>query len=89
VISAISVIAVLAFAKFAGMRTSSPVISDTLFFVALINSAVLAYQFLDKRFLLLTPKLQRRVLLGMGSVLISVVPAFAIVVAIVGLFTIR
>lgn len=59
-----------------------------LFFcIGLINSVVLAFQFMDKRYLLSTPKLRRRLLLGTFSVVMTLVPALAVIIAVVGLFT--
>jgi hypothetical protein len=85
----LSILAALAIAAFGKSYILSPSISDLLFFIGLINSVVLAYRFLDKRYFLNKPKLQRRLLLGTCSVVMTFVPAFAIVIAVVGLFTIR
>lgn len=85
VITALSSIALLA----SGMRLSSPSLSDALFFIGLVNAAILAYGFMDRRYFLNTPALPRRLLIGTFSVVIAFVPTFAVVIAVVGLFVIR
>jgi hypothetical protein len=50
----------------------SPFLFDILFCLPLINSVVLAYQFLSKRYFLNTATLQRRLLLGTLSVVVGV-----------------
>jgi hypothetical protein len=68
---------------------STHLLFDVLFFIGLVNSVVLAFQFMDTRYLLGTPKLQRRLLLGAFSVAVTLVPATAVIVAVVALFVIR
>jgi hypothetical protein len=67
----------------------SPFLFDILFGIPLINSVVLAYQFLSKRDFLNTATLQRRLLIGTLSVVVTLVPAFVLVTAVVDLFVIR
>jgi len=81
--------AVVSAAKLAGMRLASPDLSDPMFFVGLLNAVILAYRFIDRRYFLGTPKLPRRVLIATVSLLVTFVPAFAVVVTVVGLFVIR
>ena len=52
-------------------------------------SVVLAYQFMEKRYFLNTPRLPRRLLIGILSLVMTAVPAFVAVTAVVGLFLIR
>ena len=73
----------------AELRTSSPDVSDTLFFVALANAIVLAYQFMDRRYFLAMSRVPRALLLGSFSVLATCAAAFAMVTAVVGLTVIR
>lgn len=67
----------------------SPFISDILTCIGLINSVVLAYRFLDKRYFLNMPKVQRRFLLAIFSLVMTFVPFLAVVTAMVGLFVIK
>lgn len=67
----------------------SPFISDLFSFIGLMNSVVLAYQFLDKRYFLNRPKVQRRFLLAIVSLVMTFVPFLAVVTAVVGLFVIK
>jgi hypothetical protein len=60
-----------------------------LFYVGFINSVVLAYQFMDKRYFLSMPKLQRRLLIAVFSLVMTSVPVVAVITAVVGLFIIR
>jgi hypothetical protein len=85
VITALSSIALLA----GGIRLSSPVLSDALFFIGLVNAVILAYGFMDRRYFLNTPTLPRRLLIGTFSVVVAFVPTLAVVIAVVGLFVIR
>ena len=64
-------------------------IYEFFFYIGLMNSMVLAYQFLDQRYLLNTPKLQRRLFIAIVSVIMAVVPVIAVIIAVFGLFTIR
>lgn len=89
VLSVLSMTAVHIIARTANMSTYSPRISDPFFFIGLINSLMLAYQFIDKRYFLNTPKLQRRLVIAVCSLVMVLVPAFAVVIAVVGLFLIR
>jgi len=89
VLSVLSMIAVPIIARIGNVSTFSPSISDSFFSIGLINSVVLAYQFMDKRYFLNTPKLQRRVVIAVLSLVMVVVPAFAVVIAVIGLFIIK
>jgi hypothetical protein len=82
---------VLAFlvAKIRQTHLFSPFLFDILFGIALINSVVLAYQFLSKRYFLNMATLQRRLMIGTLSVVLTLVPALAVIIAVVGLFVIR
>ena len=62
---------------------------DLLFLIGLINSVVLVYRFLNTRWLLNTPKVRRRLLLAVASVVVAVVPAFAVVATVFLLCVIR
>jgi len=62
---------------------------DVLFFIGALNSAVLAYQFLDKRYFLSMPKVPRRLLIALCSTVVTGVPLLAVVIAVVGLFIIK
>ena len=66
----------------------SPLITDLFFSIGLVNSVVLSYQFLDSRYFLETPKVQRCLLMIMISLAMTSVPAIAVVTAVVGLFII-
>jgi hypothetical protein len=50
---------------------------------------VLAYLFLDQRYFLNTPKVQRRLLLAIVSVAMTFVPFIVVVTAVVGSFVIK
>jgi hypothetical protein len=67
----------------------TPFISDVFSFIGLMNSVVLAYQFLDKRYFLNRSEVQRRFLLAIVSVVMTFVPFLAVVTAVVGLFVIK
>ena len=62
---------------------------DALFFTGALNCAVLAYQFLDKRYFLNVPALPRRLLIAVCSAAVTGVPLLAVVIAVVGLFIIK
>jgi len=62
---------------------------DLFFYIGLVNSVVLTYQFLDARMFLNTPRIQRRLLIGMMSVVTISISAIVVLTAVVGLFTIR
>jgi len=89
VLLAVSIAAAFLVAKVRQTLLFSPFLFDILFGIALINSVVLAYQFLSKRYFLNTATLQRRLLIGTLSVVVTLVPAFALLTAVVGLFVIR
>lgn len=87
--AALLCVAVIIGAKLAGIRLASPDLSDVLFFVGLFNAVILAYQFIDRRYFLGTPQLPRRMLIATVSLLVTLIPALALVVTVVGLFVIR
>jgi len=62
---------------------------ETLFSVALLNATLLAYQFLGRRWFRTLPSTPRRLLIGVLSILVVVVPAFALVTAVYALCVIR
>jgi hypothetical protein len=86
---AISIVAVLVMPRFRHVSIGSVLMTDLFFFMGLMNSATLAYGFMDKRYFLNTPRLQRRLVIGILSVVMAVVPAMAVVAAVVGLFIIK
>jgi hypothetical protein len=88
-LAVLSIVALLLVAKASGMRLSSPYLSDALFCMGLANAVILAYAFIDRRYFLNTPTLPRRLLIGTFSVVAALVPALAVVIAVVGLFVIR
>jgi hypothetical protein len=59
------------------------------FYVGFANSVVLTYQFLDGRYFLKTPKIQRRLLIATCAVVMTSAAAIAVAIALVGLLTIR
>jgi len=87
--AAMLAILALAIAKASGVRLFSPYLSDVLFFIGLINAVILAYGFIDRRYFLNTPALPRRLLIATVSLVVTLLPALAIVIAVVGLFVIR
>jgi hypothetical protein len=62
---------------------------ELLFFAALANSVVLTYQFLDGRFLRNAPKVQRRLWIALGAVVMPFAAAIAVVGVVIRLFMIR
>jgi hypothetical protein len=86
---ALSIVAVLVMARYKNVYIFSLSIFDLFFFMGIINSLVLAYQFMDKRYFLNTPKLQRRLLISIFSIVMTFVPVIAVVIAMVGLFIIK
>ncbi len=68
---------------------SSPFFSDILCGIGLMNSVVLAYQFVDARYFLNRPKVQRRLLLVIVSLVMTLVPFIVVVTAVFGLFVIK
>jgi hypothetical protein len=85
VLSGLSIVAVYGVARVS--RTH--LLFDLLFFVGLVNAIVLAFQFMDRRYFLSTSKLRRWLVLGALSVVLTLVPALGVVIAVVGLLTIR
>src|SRR5262245_10552919 len=74
VLSVLSMVAIHVVARMANISTISPRISDPFFFAGLINSLVLAYLFMDRRYFLNTPKLQRRLVIAALSLVAVLVP---------------
>lgn len=89
VLLSLSIVAVLLVARLESTHTFSSFLLDSLFCIGLINSVVVAYQFMDKRYFLSTPKLQRRLSLGACFVVMTVVPAIVVIIVVVSSFTIR
>lgn len=89
VLSVASIAAVFLFAIGRNTRLWSPFLFDVLFCIGLVNSVVLAFQFMDRRYFLGVPRIRRWLLLGAFSVVVTFVPAVAVLTAVVGLFTIR
>jgi hypothetical protein len=89
VLSVLALAAVQIIARAANISTHSPRISDPFFIMGLINSLVLAYQFIDQRYFLNTAKLQRRLVIAILSLVVVLVPAFAVVIAVIGLLIIK
>ena len=87
--AAMLAILALAIARAGGVRLFSPYLSDVLFLIGLINAVILAYGFIDRRYFLNTPALPRRLLIATVSLVVTFLPALAIVIAVVGLFVIR
>jgi len=75
--------------KYVYLFSRSLSLFDVLFFIGAVNSAVLAYQFLNARCFLSMPNLRRRVLIALCSAVVTGVPLLAPVIAIVGLFIIK
>ena len=89
VLSVFSIAVVLVYARVSSGYLFSPLIFDLLFFVGLINSVALGYQFLDRRYFLRMPKAQRRLLIAILSVLMTSIPAFVVLTVVVALFIIK
>ena len=62
---------------------------DVFLYIGVVNSVVLIYQAMDRRCFLNTPKLQRRLLLVVMSVVMTAVPVIAVIAAVFGLLIIR
>lgn len=88
-LSVASIAGVYLFAKWRNTRIGSPLLFDVFFCIGLVNSVVLAFQFMNKRYFLSMAKIRRWLLLGAFSVVMTLVPAIAVVTAVVGLFIIR
>jgi hypothetical protein len=74
---------------FRSLYVLSVPIYDVFLSIGAVNSMVLIYQAMSKRWLLNTPALQRRLLLTIMSVVMTFVPVIAVVIAVFGLFVIR
>ena len=89
VLSVLSIVVIHVVARLGHLPTFSPRIYDWFFSIGLIISMVLVYQFLDTRYFQNTPRAPRRLLIGILSLVMTVVPALVVVTAVVGLFVIR
>ena len=89
VLAVLSIVVVRGWARLSNGSIYSSYIVDVFFYIGLINSVALTYQFLDARYFLNTPKVQRRLLIGMVSVVVVSLSAIVVLTAVVGLFTIR
>jgi hypothetical protein len=90
-----AVLAVLAIAVVYGWRrirngfVYSSHLFDLFWLIAIVNAVVLTYQFLDGRFLLNRPGVQRRLVIAMVSVVTVSTAVLAVVAGVVRLFVIR
>jgi hypothetical protein len=89
VLSVLSLVAWRVVARLRYVKIFSILLFDVLFFIGVLNSVVLAYQFLDQRCFLSMPKIRRRLLIALCSAVMTCVPLFAAVTAMVGLFVIK
>lgn len=89
VLSVLSIVVVLVAARRRNAYISSFFVFELFFYIGLINSLVLAYKFLDRRYFLSTPKIQRRLLIAICSVVMTFVPVIAVIAVVVRLFIIR
>ena len=64
-------------------------IFELFFYVGFANAVVLTFQFLDRRYLLGMPNVQRRLLIALGAVLVPSAGVIAVANVVVLLFTIR
>jgi hypothetical protein len=62
---------------------------DVFLCVGFVNSVVLIYAFLDKRYVLAMPRVRRRLLIAVCSVVMTAVPVVAVIAAVFMLFVIR
>lgn len=85
----LSIVAVRVMPRFRNASIGPVLVTDLFFFVGLMNFAALAYLFMDKRCFLNRPRLQRRLVLGIVSVVMAVVLVVAMVIVVTGLFIIR
>ena len=89
VLLVLSIVVVLVMARLRKTFIYSVFIFELFFYIGFVNSVVLAYQFLDKRYFLNTPKVQRRLLIAIFSVVMTAVPVIVVIIAVYGLFIIR
>lgn len=85
----LSLLAMIIFKRFRSVDIFSLPISEWLFYVGFINSVILAYQFMNKRYFLGMPKLQRRLLMAVFSIVMTSMSAIALITVVFGLFIIR
>ena len=69
--------------------TTARLIFEWFFYIGFANSVVLTFQFLDGRFLRNSPKVQRRLLIALGAVVLPSACVIAVAGAVALLFTIR
>jgi len=89
VLSAISIVVVLVAPGNAAGYVFTRFLFNCFFYVGLANSIVLTYQLLDGRYLLNMPRVRRRLLIVLCAVVMPSAAIIAVIVAVVGLFTIR
>lgn len=89
VLAVLAIVVVFGLARLRGGFVYSSYLFDLFWLIGVVNAVVLTYQFLDGRYFLSAPKVQRRLMIGLLSVVL--ISAFVVVVAtaVVGLFTIR
>jgi hypothetical protein len=64
-------------------------IFDIYFCIGFINSAVLVYRFLDRRYFLHRPRIQRRLIIGALSVAMISILVIAVDIVVIALFIIK
>jgi hypothetical protein len=89
VLTVLSILAVYVVATLGHLPTRSAEIYDWFVFAGLAICMLLAYQFMDARYLRSTPPVPRRLLIGLLSLVVTVVPAVVAVTALVGLLIIK
>lgn len=89
VLSALSIAVLLVVARGRPVFLAAQFIFEWFFGIGVANSAVLTYQFLDRRYLLHTPKVLRRLLFAICAVVMTCAAALGVLGAAVRLFVIR
>ena len=89
VVSVLSIVVVLVKARGGPIFLVAQSIFEWFFNIGVANSVVLTYQFLDRRYLLNTPTVQRRLLIAICAVVMTSAGAIAVLAAAVGLFMFR
>jgi hypothetical protein len=62
---------------------------DVFLCVGFVNSVVLIYRFLDRRYVLAMPRVRRQLLIAVCSVVMTAIPVVAVIAAVFMLFVIR
>ena len=62
---------------------------DVLLCIGFVSSVVLIYAFLDTRYVLGMPRVRRRLLISVCSVVMTTIPVVAVIAAVFMLFVIR